>query len=234
MILGVAAVVGLLLLIVEFGANYKYQNNSDSGSDIALYQGLQDETLAGNAKSQTDEPDVNAADNSYETVVLAGGCFWCVEADMEKAPGVIAVVSGYSGGSSENPLYSNYAQGGHREVVEVIYDPSQTSYESLVEYLIKHIDPTDPNGSFVDRGVQYSPAIYYQTEAQKQTAIDVIAKIEELNVYDAPIAVPVLPEAKFYPAEDYHQDFYKKSVVRYQAYRLGSGRDAFVKKYWDN
>ncbi|MEN9614305.1 MAG: Peptide methionine sulfoxide reductase MsrA/MsrB [Candidatus Parcubacteria bacterium] len=166
------------------------------------------------------------------TAVLGGGCFWCVESDFEKIDGVISAVSGYSGGAGETPTYKNYAEGGYREVVLVTYETSKVSYENLVEYLIKYGDPTDPSGSFYDRGLQYAPAIYYANDTEKRVAEKVIAEIDAQKVYKKPIAVAVLPRATFYPAEDYHQDYYKKNPIRYAYYRNASGRDAFVHTYW--
>ena len=167
-----------------------------------------------------------------KTAILAGGCFWCVEADLEKVPGVTDVVSGYSGGTAENPTYENYAAGGHREVVLVTYDPSAVSLAGLVEYLIKHSDPTDPEGSFYDRGREYAPAVYYETATEKAAAESVIERIDALGIYDKPIAVAVLPRAPFYPAEEYHQDYYRKNYVKYSYYRNASGRDAFIQAHW--
>ena len=166
------------------------------------------------------------------TAVLAGGCFWCVEADFEKLDGVIDVVSGYSGGTSEDPTYENYALGGHREVVLVTYDPSRIAYAGLVEYLIKHSDPTDPDGSFYDRGPEYAPAVYYASEDEKRAAESVVSAIDAMRVFDVPLAVEVLPQKPFYPAEDYHQDYARRNSLRYSYYRNASGRDAFVQKHW--
>jgi len=166
------------------------------------------------------------------TVLFAGGCFWCVEADLEKLPGVYVVVSGYAGGTTESPTYENYAAGGHREVVEASYDPARVSYRQLIEYLVKHIDPTDGGGSFNDRGVQYSPAIYYASDEERTAAEEVLATIDTSGVYEKPLAVMVLPRPQFWPAEEYHQDYYKAHSLRYGFYRQASGRDAFVQKHW--
>lgn len=166
------------------------------------------------------------------TAILAGGCFWCVESDLEKLEGVIDVVSGYSGGEGIDPTYDDYAEKGHREVVEVTYDALQLSYAKLIEYFIKHIDPTDSGGSFHDRGAQYSPAIYYKNDEEKNTAEEIIASINALSVYEKPLALALLPEVTFYPAEEYHQDYYKKNTLKYGFYRTASGRDAFVERAW--
>ncbi len=179
-------------------------------------------------------PTLNALSgtSTTSTALMAGGCFWCVEADFEKLPGVINVVSGYSGGTGDSPTYDDYAERGYREVVEITYNPEIVNYSGLVEYLIKHGDPTDAGGSFYDRGPQYAPAVYYSSELERAQAQQVIVEIEGKKVYDKPLALVVLPVVKFWPAEDYHQDYYKKNPIRYAYYRNASGRDAFVKAHW--
>lgn len=166
------------------------------------------------------------------TALMASGCFWCVESDLEKLPGVLTAVSGYAGGTAENPTYQNYAESGHREVVEVTYDPQRVSYGAVVEWVIKHGDPTDKHGSFYDRGAEYAPAIYFANKEEERVAKDVIAKIDAEKVYENPIATPLLPRVEFWPAEEYHQDYYKKNSLKYNFYRKGSGRDAFIEKHW--
>ncbi|USN87758.1 MAG: peptide-methionine (R)-S-oxide reductase MsrB [Candidatus Nomurabacteria bacterium] len=166
------------------------------------------------------------------TALLANGCFWCVEHDLEEVKGVINVESGYAGGSTENPTYENYAAGGHREVVLVTYDPTQVSYANLVEHILKHGDPTDAEGSFYDRGPQYTPAIYYENEKEKTTALAVIKAIDGLHVFADPLPIVVIPRVQFWPAEEYHQDYAKKNPLRYKFYRSSSGRDNFIEKHW--
>jgi peptide methionine sulfoxide reductase msrA/msrB len=166
------------------------------------------------------------------SAILAGGCFWCVETDFEKLPGVVNVISGYTGGRTKNPTYENYATGGHREAVFVMYDPSQVSYAGLVEFLIKHIDPTNRTGSFNDRGRQYSPAIYYENDQEKLEAERVIKAIDAAKVYAKKIAVDIEQREPFWIAEDYHQDYHSKNGLKYTFYRSQSGRDAFVEKHW--
>lgn len=163
--------------------------------------------------------------------MFAGGCFWCVEADFEKLKGIVSVVSGYAGGNAENPNYENYANGGHREVVEITYDPSVTSYQSLVEHLVFYGDPTDATGSFSDRGVQYAPAIYVENDEERKIAREVIEKVNNSKIYDKPVSIEVLPRSKFWPAEVYHQDYYKKNPLRYNLYRQSSGRDRFINEH---
>ena len=165
------------------------------------------------------------------TALFAGGCFWCVEADFEKLYGVGEVVSGYAGGSTKNPTYENYAKGGHREVVEVRYDASKISYEKLAVHLMTHADASDSEGSFGDRGVEYSPALYYANEEEKKSAENALQIVEEKGVYDTALTIPVLPRPDFFAAEEYHQDYAEKNPLRYSYYRTASGRDDFIKSH---
>ncbi len=169
---------------------------------------------------------------SEATALFGNGCFWCVESDLEKVAGVKVVVSGYAGGTTPNPTYKNYAEGGHREVVEVTYDPTVISYEQLVEHILKHGDPTDAAGSFGDRGVEYAPALYYVTDDEKEAAERVIKAVDAAAVLLKKITIAVLPSVPFWPAEEYHQDYAKKNPIRYTYYRVASGRSAFIEKYW--
>lgn len=166
------------------------------------------------------------------TAYVAGGCFWCVEHDLENGPGILSVVSGYMGGTEENPTYKNYSKLGYREVVEVLYDTNIATFADVVWQMIKHSDVTDGEGSFGDRGMQYAPAVYYATMEEKKIAEDIIAMINESRRFTKPLAIKVLPASLFYPAEEYHQDYAVKNPVRYSYYRNASGRDAFVQKYW--
>jgi len=175
--------------------------------------------------------NVVSAENK-KTAMFANGCFWCVEHDLEKVTGVISVVSGYAGGTTPNPTYENYGAGGHREVVEVTYDVSVISYANLVEHIIKHGNPTDGGGSFFDRGSQYTPAIYYSNEEEKEQADFVIEKINTAGVYDSPLAISVEPVLEFFPAEEYHQDYAKENPLKYGYYRNASGRTAFIEDVW--
>ena len=167
-----------------------------------------------------------------KTALLANGCFWCAENDLEKRSGVINVVSGYAGGTTESPTYKNYSAGGHREVVLVTYDANVISFANLVEHTIKHGDPTDSGGSFFDRGQEYAPAIYFETAEEEREARRVIGAVDALKVFTSPLPLRVEPRIKFWPAEDYHQDYAKKNPIRYSYYRGGSGRDAFIKTHW--
>ena len=203
----------------------------------------QTQTVASDVTTQTDIPtpinDVSTSDYATQpadirTALVAGGCFWCVEADLEKTPGVISAVSGYAGGTTVDPTYQNYGSGGHREVVEVTYDASQISYEDILIVTMKTTDPTDDNGTFADRGDKYAPAFYYETPEQKQIIDSLITEVDAQGPYDRPLAIDVEARPTFYPAEDYHQDYYKGSLtkLKYKYYRSGSGRNDFIAKYW--
>lgn len=163
-----------------------------------------------------------------KSMILAGGCFWCVEHDMRSAGGVTLVISGYSGGENTHPTYEDHA--GHREVIEVRYDPEKTSYKKLLQHFIDHIDPTDKGGQFGDRGDSYKSAIYFENEEEKQIAESVLKELDASHIYDNPSVVEILPRRHFYKAEDYHQDYADKNPLRYNLFRLGSGRQTFINK----
>ncbi len=169
-----------------------------------------------------------------EKATFAGGCFWCVEADLEKVQGVVNVISGYSGGPEKNPKYKDVAYGrtGHVEAVQVLYDPSIVGYEMLLDAFFRHMDPTDDGGQFVDRGPQYRTAVFYHDSNQKKAAKKFIKKLNKSKRYDKPIITPLRKFEIFYQAEEYHQDYYKKKPGNYYRYRSGSGRDQFLKMIW--
>ncbi len=173
-------------------------------------------------------------DRTTKIATFAGGCFWCTEADFEKLPGVVKVISGYTGGQKENPSYEEVSSGttGHVEAVQVYYDPSKITYEELLDTFWRHIDPTDSGGQFVDRGSQYRSVIFYHDEEQKQLAEKSKEELGNSGKFDKPIETEILKFNKFYEAEEYHQDYYKKNPLRYKFYRYNSGRDQFLKKVW--
>lgn len=173
-------------------------------------------------------------DNVLKIATFAGGCFWCTEADFEKLPGVSKVISGYTGGHKENPSYEEVSSGttGHVEAVQVYYDPAKITYEELLDYFWRHIDPTDSGGQFVDRGPQYRSVIFYQDEEQKRLAEKSKEELSRTGKFKKPIATEILKFTKFYEAEEYHQDYYKKNPLRYKFYRYNSGRDQFLEKVW--
>lgn len=172
--------------------------------------------------------------SQYKVATFAGGCFWCTESDFEKVKGVKEAISGYTGGHRENPTYRDVSRGitGHTEAIQIYYDPDLVSYEELLDVFWKHIDPTDKGGQFVDRGSQYRSEIFYHDENQRTLALASKAALEKTRIFGRPIVTPVTPFERFYPAEDYHQDYYKKNPIRYKYYRNGSGRDSFLKKAW--
>jgi peptide methionine sulfoxide reductase msrA/msrB len=174
------------------------------------------------------------ADSSLAVATFAGGCFWCVEAGFEKVPGVAEAVSGYSGGEMENPSYKQVSSGrtGHTEAVQVYYDPEVVSYAGLVQALWRMMDPTDDQGQFVDRGRQYRPAIFHHDDRQKRIARRARTLLDESGRYPKPVTIEIVPFEKFYRAEEYHQDYYKKNPIRYNVYTFNSGRYQFVDKHW--
>jgi methionine-S-sulfoxide reductase len=163
-----------------------------------------------------------------KSLILAGGCFWCVEHDLKEAPGVIAVTSGYSGGETDNPSYENHK--GHREVVLVEFDSDKTTYKKVLQFFIDHIDPTDDGGQFADRGESYKTAIYYENDEEKAIAESALKELDDSHVYDKPHAVELLERKPFYKAEEYHQDYANKNPAHYEMYRTGSGRADFVNR----
>jgi peptide methionine sulfoxide reductase msrA/msrB len=171
-----------------------------------------------------------------KTATFAGGCFWCVEADFEKVDGVVEVISGYTGGIEKNPTYEQVSAGGtgHVEAVQILYDPEKLTYSKLLDLFWRHVDPTDQGGQFVDRGTQYRSVIFYDDEEQKRLAEESKKELEKTGPFKKPIVTEIVKLATFYPAEDYHQDYYKTHSLRYKYYRHGSGRDQFLKKAWDD
>ncbi len=169
------------------------------------------------------------------TATFSGGCFWCMEPPFEKLEGVIGVVSGYTGGDKQAPTYEEVSSGvtGHAEAVRIVYDPEKVSFEKLLETFWRQINPTDDGGSFVDRGTQYRSAIFYHDDAQKKAAEVSKAALGKSGRFDKPIMTEILPAGEFYPAEDYHQDYYKRNPIRYKFYRSGSGRDDYIEKVWE-
>ncbi len=177
---------------------------------------------------------MSAESRNGKVATFAGGCFWCTESDFEKISGVLKVISGYTGGFKENPTYEEVSSGrtGHVEAIQVYYDPSRVSYDQILDVFWRHIDPTDDSGQFADRGSQYRSAVFYHDEEQKTLAEKSRDALTRSGKFAKPVATQILPLTKFYEAEEYHQDYYRKNPLRYQFYRSGSGRDAFLKKTW--
>jgi peptide-methionine (S)-S-oxide reductase len=165
---------------------------------------------------------------------FAGGCFWCMEPPFDKLPGVTATISGYTGGRKVDPTYEEVSSGatGHAEAVQVIYDPKKVSYEKLLEVFWVNIDPTVKDQQFCDHGNQYRTGIFYHDDAQRRAAEASRAAVEKSKPFKEPIVTPIEMASTFYPAEDYHQDYYMKNPVRYKFYRTGCGRDARLKQLW--
>jgi len=174
------------------------------------------------------------AQNNLAKATFAGGCFWCMESPFEKMEGVISVVSGYTDGHKEDPIYEEVSAGvtGHMEAVQILYDPSKITFLELLNVFWRQIDPTDPGGQFVDRGSQYGTAIFYHNEEQKILAEKSKEELAKSGLYEKPIVTKIRKSSKFYEAEDYHQDYHKKNPIRYKYYRLNSGRDQYLKKIW--
>ena len=192
------------------------------------------------ACSQTnrEEKMANSGNETYsgteEIATIAGGCFWCIEAPFEKIEGVHKVISGYAGGTKENPTYKEVSSGktGYRESVQVYYDPEVISYAEILDIFWRQFDPTDEGGSFADRGFQYTSAIFYQGEDQKMLAEKSKQFLNNSGKFDKPVATQVIKFTTFYPAEDYHQDFYKKNPVRYKFYKWNCGRSQRLEQLW--
>lgn len=165
---------------------------------------------------------------------FAGGCFWCMEPAFDKIPGVLSTTSGYAGGIVADPTYEQVSAGGtgHAEVVQVVFDPGQVSYRRLLEVFWKNVDPLDKGGQFCDRGLQYRSAIFYESEDQKQDALASRERLEKSGRLPGPVQTGIVPLNAFYPAEEYHQDYYIKNVRKYWSYRTGCGRDERLRELW--
>jgi len=193
--------------------------------------------FSGCAKKETDsmktQTSLNDA-NGYEKATLAGGCFWCMEAAFDNLYGVKEVISGYSGGNKANPTYEDVCSGttGYVEAIQIIFDPKIISYSEILDIYWKQFDPEDSSGSFYDRGSQYISVIYYNNQTQKAAAEKSKALLDKSGIFKLPIATKITEFTNFYPAEDYHQKYYKKSPARYNTYKKGSGREEFILGLW--
>lgn len=183
---------------------------------------------------QSSAANPQTSGKKLEKAVFAGGCFWCEETAFEGKPGVISVVSGYAGGKMANPTYEEVSAGGtgHAESVEVTFDPSKTSYSNLLKIFWVNIDPTDGGGQFCDRGDQYRSEIFYMDETQKKSAEQSKQEIEKTKKFKEPIVIKITQLKAFYPAEEYHQDYYKKKPAQYNSYRTGCRRDQRLQELW--
>ena len=184
------------------------------------------------SNTQTDNP-------RYKVAFLAGGCFWCVEADLERVKGVTKVLSGFAGGHKESPSYKEVSRGGtgHIEAVKVIYDSKKVDFSTILDVFWRHIDPTDAGGQFGDRGHTYTTAIFYHNEEQKNIAESSKKELQKKGPFKKPIVTPIIKFKNFYLADESHQDYYRKNfwtAKKYSLYRSASGRNTFIKKHWDN
>ncbi len=186
-----------------------------------------------NSEGSTDA-EVETYQGNTQKATFAGGCFWCIEAPFEGIDGIISVVSGYAGGREKNPTYSQVSGGktSHKEAVQVTFDPDIISYTEIIDIFWKLYDPTDEGGSFYDRGSQYESAIFFHNQQQKSVAEASKKALDQSGIFEEPIVTPVVKFTNFYPAEDYHQDYYEKQPKEYKAYRTGSGRDRFIDAHW--
>lgn len=179
-------------------------------------------------------PAANEGAGQYRTAIFAGGCFWCMEPPYDELDGVISTTSGYTDGQTPNPSYEAVSSGGtgHTEAVKVVYDPKRVSYEKLIEVFWRNVDPTDALGQFCDRGSQYRTGVYYTDDEQRRIAEQSKAALMEKRPFKAPIVTPIVAASAFYPAEEYHQDYYRKNPIRYKYYRNGCGRDRRLNQLW--
>jgi len=204
-----------------------YQTTRNAISLIAVFVALS--AVIGMAA----QPAAATQSGKSATAIFAGGCFWCVEADFDKLPGVLNTESGYTGGQVRNPTYEQVSHGGtgHTEAVRITYDPKKVTYEQLLDYFWRHIDPTVKDRQFCDTGNQYRSAIFYQGDAQRLAAEAGKARLEKSGRFPK-IYTEVVAAGAFYPAEEYHQDYYKKNPIRYKYYRTGCRRDSRVAELW--
>lgn len=234
-------VFGILIIIVGIfiltGYDKKIETlilDSGYGATIQLEDTLIEKFAPKDMKKEnsTEKNTMNAKD--YETITLAGGCFWCTEAYFQEHPGVIDAVSGYAGGSEQDASYLKVSKGttAHREAVQITYDPKVISTEEILDIYWSHIDPTNTEGQFADKGFQYTTAIFYHNDAQKEVVLDSKKRLEQSELFSKPIITEVLSFSNFFKAEEYHQDYYKKASDHYERYKKGSGRAGFVEETW--
>lgn len=185
--------------------------------------------------SQADKNEkIDLNNPNFQVATFAGGCFWCMEPPYDDLSGIITTTVGYAGGKTEDPTYEEVSTGttGHAEVVQIVFDTTKITYWALLQTFWRNIDPTNPFGQFADRGSQYRTAIFYHDDKQKELAIKSKGELENSGKFDKPIATEIVPFTKFYPAEAYHQEYYKKHPLRYNNYKVGSGRAGYLKNVW--
>ncbi|MEX0931872.1 MAG: peptide-methionine (S)-S-oxide reductase MsrA [Candidatus Paceibacterota bacterium] len=230
-------VFGVIIILVGIAIFTGYDKkieafilDSGYGATIQLENNLIERFAPGDDSSEKTVP----VSMEYETITLAGGCFWCTEAYFQEEEGIVDAVSGYAGGEESNATYLSVTKGTteHREAVQVTYDPNIISLEKVLDIYWSHIDPTNTEGQFADKGFQYTTAIFYQNDEQEVVARDSKERLEVSGVFDKPIATEILPFTTFFVAEEYHQDYYKKSSDHYERYKKASGRAGFVEDTW--
>lgn len=184
--------------------------------------------------SNAQQPAAAPAPSNTATAIFAGGCFWCMEPPFDALPGVISTTSGYTSGHTVDPTYAEVSAGktGHTEAMKIVYDPSKVSYEKLLYVFWRNHDPLTANAQFCDKGSQYRAGIYFGSEQEKKSAEASKAELEKSGRFKSPITTEIVPQTAFYPAEDYHQDYYRKNPIRYKIYRTGCGRDGRLNEVW--
>ena len=204
-----------------------------SGSLLRLAQGFCLTLFLGGSLLSAAWP-ATAAEGDAQVAIFAGGCFWCVESDFDSVPGVLETISGYTGGTLDNPTYKQVTAGGtgHSEAVRITFDPNKVTYERLLHIFWRSVDPTDNGGQFCDRGDSYKTAIFATDDIQLRLAKASKKMLQDPKVLDNPIVTPIRAASKFYPAEDYHQDYYIKNPLRYKFYRFRCGRDNRIRDLW--
>ena len=192
--------------------------------------------LAAGAAGAENDARQGADGRKLEKATFAGGCFWCMEEALDKVEGVVSTTSGYTGGRVKNPSYEDVSSGvtGHAESVEILYDPAKVTYAKILETFWRNIDPITPDAQFCDHGPQYRSAIFYHDETQKRLAEESKKALEKTKPFKEPIVTEITPAAEFYPAEEYHQNFYEKNPVRYRLYKYGCGRAKRLEELWGN
>ena len=185
-------------------------------------------------KSNNQQIKTAGSEKNLQKAIFAGGCFWCMEPPYDDLPGVISTTAGYTGGNVPDPTYEEVSEGktGHAEAVEIVFDSTKISYQELLQVFWRNIDPTNPYGQFADWGSQYRTAIFYLDDKQKVLALKSKEELDKSGKFNKPVVTQIVPASKFYPAEEYHQEFYKKNPLRYNSYKTGSGRSGFLEKVW--
>ena len=169
-----------------------------------------------------------------DTATFAGGCFWCMQPSFDETPGVVSTTVGYTGGTTPDPTYEQVCSGktGHAEAIQVVFDPAKVTYDQLLEVFWRNVNPTTPNQQFADKGTQYRSAIFYHDEAQHQLAVASKERLAKSGKFEKPIVTEIMAASTFYPAEEYHQHYYKKNAIHYNLYKIGSGRADYLKRTW--